>query len=184
MGALATLLHHRNEPAPARLVVSVPVSARTTAGSAQLGNRVGAIPVALPTGGVPSARLRAVAAITRTRKTTTPGASAALLRPLFRTLAATHLLGWFLNRQRLVNTFVTNLRGPTEPMTFMGARVGEVIPVSGTYGNVTVSFAVLSYAGTLVLAVVTDPDAVPDIDVLTAALRQELNALTRIDQTA
>lgn len=55
---------------------------------------------------------------------------------------------------------------------------------AGTYGNVTVSFAVLSYAGTLVLAVVADPDAVPDLEVLTAALRQELGALTRLGETA
>ena len=178
IGALATLLDGRGETAPS-LVVSMPVSARPAAGSAQLGNRVGAIPVTLPTGGEPSERLRAVASITRARKSTSPGASAAVLQPVFRALAALGLLDRFVNRQRLVNTFVTNLRGPTTPMSFMGARVGAAIPISGTYGNVTVSFAALSYAGTLVLTVIADPDAVPDLAVLVTALRHELAALTQ-----
>jgi hypothetical protein len=30
----------------------------------------------------------------------------------------TGLHRWFFNRQRLVHTFVTNLRGPAEPLTF------------------------------------------------------------------
>ena len=76
------------------------------------------------------------------------------------------LLGWLLDRPRLVNTFVTNVRGPTSRLSFMGARVSDAIPISGTYGNVTVSFAVLSYAGTLVVTVIADPDALPDLAAL------------------
>ena len=49
-----------------------------------------------------------------------------------------------------------------------------VIPVAITAGNVPVTFAVLSYAGTVWLTVLSDPDQAPDVDTLTAALRQEL----------
>ena len=48
------------------------------------------------------------------RKTAARGTSAALLGPLFRLLARTGLLRAFVNRQRLVHTFATNLRGPAE----------------------------------------------------------------------
>ena len=83
-----------------------------------------------------------------------------------------------MDRQRLVNTFVTNLRGPAERLTFLGAPVEELIPVSGTTGNVTVAFAVLSYAGTLVVTVVADPDGCPDLPALAAALQRQLDLLT------
>jgi hypothetical protein len=46
-------------------------------------------------------------------------------------------------------------------------------------GNVTVAFAVLSYAGTLTVTVTVDADAVPDSGLLVDALRAELDALTR-----
>src|ERR1019366_6739991 len=32
---------------------------------------------------------------------------------------------WFANHQRVVQTFVTNLRGPEHPLTFGGARSGS-----------------------------------------------------------
>jgi hypothetical protein len=57
-------------------------------------------------------RVTRIAAIIRQRKTPAKGASVALLSPLFRLLARTGLLRWFVNRQRLVRTFATNLRGP------------------------------------------------------------------------
>ena len=44
-----------------------------------------------------------------------------------------------------------------------------MVPVTVTAGNVTVSFGVLSYAGTLAVTVVADPGRLPDLGVLTAA---------------
>ncbi len=88
------------------------------------------------------------------------------------------LFRWFVDRQRLVNSFLTNVRGPQEHVTFSGARVTQIVPITITAGNVTVAFAILSYAGTLTTTVIVDPDAVPDIDVLTSALRSEIRALT------
>jgi diacylglycerol O-acyltransferase / wax synthase len=177
-GALRALLASRGEQLDL-VTVSVPVSARQVATGGQLGNQVGVMPVALPTSGGLAARVTRIAAITRERKTTARGTSAALLGPPFRLLAATGLLRWFVNRQRLIHTFVTNLRGPAEPLTFAGAPVRAVIPIPNTTGNVTVTFGVLSYAGTLRIAVLSDPSRVPDVAVLTAALRRELGSAAR-----
>ena len=96
-----------------------------------------------------------------------------------RLLAATGLLRRFINRQRLVHTFATNLRGPERLLTFAGTPVQAVIPITSTTGNVTVTFAALSYAGTLLITVLSDPSRVPDVAVLTAALRHELGSATR-----
>jgi diacylglycerol O-acyltransferase / wax synthase len=54
--------------------------------------------------------------------------------------------------------------------------VRAVIPIPNTTGNVPVTFAALTYAGTLWLTVLSEPAQVPDIEVLTAALRRELDS--------
>lgn len=84
---------------------------------------------------------------------------------------------WYTCRQRQLHTLVTNLRGPDRPLTFAGTAVEDVLPVAlGDTGNVTVSFDVLSYAGTLSITVVADPDHVPDPPFLVGALDAELAA--------
>jgi len=177
-GALRALLASRGEEL-AWVTISVPVSARQAATAGQLGNQVGMMPVTTPAGGRLAGRVTRVAAITRARKTAARGTSAALLGPLFRLLARTGLLRAFVNRQRMVHTFATNLRGPAGPLTFGGAPVRAVIPVPSTTGNVTVTFGVLSYAGLLRITVLSDPGRMPDVDVLIAALRRELGGAGR-----
>ena len=174
-GALRTVLTARGEDVD-HLVVSIPVSARRRAEPTELGNQVGVIPVGIPTTGDPLHRLAAIARTTRLRKTAAPGASASLIGWTFRTLARIGVHRWFVDRQRLVNTFVSDLRGPDHVMSFLGAPVVGLIPVSGISGNVTVAFAALSYAGTLTVTVIADPDRVPDLDDLAEALREELHA--------
>jgi WS/DGAT/MGAT family acyltransferase len=172
-GALQALLASRGEKLDL-VTASVPVSARQAATGGQLGNQVGVMPVALPTGGDLAARVAQVAAITGERKTAVRGTSAAVLGLPFRLLAPTGVLRWFINRQRLIHTFVTNLRGPAEPLTLAGAPVRAVIVIPNTIGNVTVTFGALSYGGTLRITVLSDPSRVPDVAVLTAALRRDL----------
>ena len=50
-----------------------------------------------------------------------------------------------------------------------GATISAVVPVTVTAGNVTVSFGMLSYAGTPAVTVVADPGRLSDLGVLTAA---------------
>ena len=176
-GALRTILAMRGEELR-QVTVSVPVSARQPAGDGELGNQVGAMLVTVPAGGDLGARVSRVAAITRDRKPQARDASAALLVPVFLLLARIGLFRWFANHQRLVHTFVTNLRGPEEPLTFAAAPVRALIMIPATTGNVTVTFGVLSYAGTLRIAVVSDPGRVPDAPALADALRAQLGGLT------
>jgi diacylglycerol O-acyltransferase len=178
-GALRALLASRGEELP-RVTVSVLVSARQAAGDGQPGNRIGVMPVTVPADGDLGARVTRVAAITRERKSRARGESAALLVPGFLLLARTGLLRWFVNHQRLVQTFVTNLRGPEERLTVAGAPVRAMIPVPATTGNVPVTFGVLSYAGALRIAVLSDPGRMPDAPALAAALRAELAGTARV----
>ena len=163
-------------------VVSIPVSGRRATTRSHLGNEVGIIPVRVPAVGDPVERLRSIAQITREGKAAPRAASAALLSPVFRMLAKLHILRWFIQRQRLVNTFVTNLRGPTERLSFLGAPITDVIALTAIAGNVTIAFAALSYAGTLSVTVIVDPVHCPELPALTAALQRELDALIDHDE--
>jgi hypothetical protein len=133
----------------------------------------------VPLTGKLDARLAEVAAQTRARKAraSSKGSSAALLSPWFRALARIGVFGWFVNRQRLVTTFLTNLPGPP-PVAVGGAEVRRIVPVGVIAGNVAVAFAALSYAGTLGITVVTDPAVVPEGALVASALDQALRDLT------
>jgi diacylglycerol O-acyltransferase len=136
------------------------------------------MPLAVPLTGDRAERLAAVVRQRARLGVGSPrGSSGAATSMGFRTLAALGLFQPFVNRQRLVHTFVSNLRGPDEPVVLAGGRVTRVAPIAITPGNVTASFDVLSLAGRLVVTVVTDPVRVPDHALLRDALAAELAGL-------
>lgn len=173
-GALGRLLRSRGEVA-GHLVASVPVSRRQATTTTQLGNQVGVAPIELPGLADRAERLRVIVGRGARIRSAPRGASTDLLGSMFRLLAKLRLLGWFIDRQRLVNTFVTNLRGPDQQLHLLGSAITDVFPLVGISGNVTVSFAVFSYAGALTVTVIADPDAVEDLSVLRDALQDELD---------
>jgi diacylglycerol O-acyltransferase len=177
--ALHRLLEQRGEQAD-DIVISVPFSARRQASAAELGNQSGVIPLAIPTTGDPAMRLEAVARLTRAARQRPPGASTALLGPLFRLLARVGLYQRFITRQRIIHTFVSTMRGPETPEALFGYPITGILPLSVPTGNVTVSFVVLSYAGELAVTIAADPDACPDLAVLRELLAQEFEALAAL----
>jgi hypothetical protein len=56
---------------------------------------------------------------------------------------------------------VTTLRGPDGRLSFLAAPIIDVISVSSITGNVMVAFAVLSYAGRLVVTAIRIRGAAP-----------------------
>lgn len=174
-GALGTLLARRGEHVE-QVVASVPISARASTRADRLGNAVGILPVALPTAGPAAVRLATVARRTADGRQAPRAASGPLLDAAFRLVTAVGALPWVVNHQHLVTTFVTNLRGPAQPLALLGATVEQVVPLTTTTGNVPVVFGALSYAGTLTLTVVADPDACPELDALAVDLNAELDA--------
>lgn len=181
-GAMDEVLRRRGEDL-SELVVSVPVSGRPRP-KRELGNHVGVMPVRVPLHGSAPARVREVGRLTAARRSGGRGESAALVGPAFRLLAATRTFGWFIVRQRLVNSFLTNVRGPSRPMLLCGSPIEHIVPMATTPGNVGVSFAVLSYAGELVVTAIADPDVVPEVVALTNALDLQLRSLVAEDGTS
>jgi diacylglycerol O-acyltransferase / wax synthase len=178
-GALHGYLAARGEHLD-HLVAVIPVSGHVNRdGGDQVHNQAGVVPVRLAAAGAPDRRLAATARATRAVKTGPRGASAALLEPLFALLAGLRIVAWYTARQRRVNTFVTNLRGPSRPLTLVGARITEVVLVGAISGNVSVAFGVLSYAGALNVTLVADPDLCTDVTELASQLQRQLDMLTR-----
>ncbi len=175
--ALHRLLASRGEQVD-QFVISVPFSARRQASAGDLGNQSGVIPLCVSGVGDPAQRLETLAEATRAARGAQRGASTALLGPFFRLLAAAGLYRWFIDRQRVIHTFVSNLRGPDSRLSFLHCPITNIIPLSAATGNVTVSFAVLSYAGSLTITLIADPDTCSDLAELRDALEEELRLLT------
>ena len=175
--ALHRLLAERGEQLHA-LVVSIPVSSRGQANVHELGNRSGVVPLLLPATGAFPARLAAIASITRAAKSHQRGASTAVLGPVFRLLAKLGLYQRFINHQRRIHTFVSNIKGPSAPLTLLGCPITDLVPLSVAPGNVTVSFTVLSYQRSLVITIGADPDTCPDLDHLHQELQHQLDIFT------
>lgn len=173
-GGLIEILSRRGEY-PETLVISVPITAHR---GTDLGNQVGVVPVQVPTSRDPRVRLRSVSAQIRSRSAHNRGSSAGPVGLLFRTLGRLGVVQVFLDHQRLVHTFETNMRGPNQRLKLGRMPVTSLVPIAVNPGNVGVSFDVLSYAGRLVVTVVADPVILPEQDALTARLREEFAALT------
>jgi diacylglycerol O-acyltransferase len=172
-GALVALLARRGE-AVQELVVSMPVSRREARDAGALGNETGVVPVRVPA--VPD-RERRLAALVEARarvRAAGRGSSATVLTPAFRALAGVGAFQVFIDHQRLVHTFVTNVRGPAQRLAIAGAPVGLVVPLALNPGNVAVSFDVLSYAGRLGVTLVCDPVLVPESGWLAGRVAAEL----------
>jgi WS/DGAT/MGAT family acyltransferase len=161
------------------LVMTVPVSGRRPGGGPALGNMVSPMLVAVPATGDRGERMEQVAAQVRAHKAAAAGPPPiAVLGWLFRPLAALGGYHWYMNHQRRFHTLVSHVRGPAEPVTFGGSGVTSAIPAGvAEGGNITVYFEVLSYAGTVTLTAITDPDHFPDPGTLTDALRSELDQI-------
>jgi diacylglycerol O-acyltransferase len=177
--ALSTLLTRRGEHVE-EFVVSVPVSVRAATTTAAMGNRVNAMLVAVPQNG--TARLSDIARRTRAARAaaSTGVGSFAWLGTLFRIAVRAGLMRRFMNRQHLIHTVVSNIRGPQTVLRFVGHDITDIVPISvSEAGNVTVTFVAFSYAGRLIITVTADPEHLHDLDVLEAALRSELGLLER-----
>jgi len=169
-GGLREVLTRRGElVGPMQIHASVAVSLHRAGDAALVGNHVGTMIVPLPMGmDDPITRLRVIASTTKKAKARQ---RAAVPQAVMVMLAITGLTRFLIRRQRLVNVLVTNLPGPQFPLYAVGARLLDAFAIPPIAGNVTVTFAGLSYDGGFDLSIHADARAWPDIDVLIDAIR-------------
>jgi WS/DGAT/MGAT family acyltransferase len=160
------------EPRPSGLPVSVPVALRRRGASA---NQVGVMLVRLPLEEPdPDARLRLIAARTRTEKVRAreQGTLEFMRGPL-----GARVMDRIGHRQHVVAGFVTNVPGPTQRLRLAGAPVVAIWPVSVLAANVRLGVAAVSYAGRLRCGIHFDQANVPGA-VFVQAMGAELTRLT------
>jgi diacylglycerol O-acyltransferase len=92
--------------------------------------------------------------------------------------ALLRVLGPAVHAQPWVNTVVTNIPGPREDLTMMGARICSITPVVPLARNLTIGVAVLSYGDVLSIALNACRDACPDLEVMVDGMLSTLDELS------
>ncbi len=182
-GGLRDLLHARGELVAERSIRAlVPVSVRRPSERGLYNNRVSAMFAELPVGVAdPASRLELIRvqmdglkqskqAVAGDILTSLSGFAPPMLLALGARLAArSPSLG--------VQTGVTNVPGPQQPLQTLGRRLLESFPFVPLIGNVRISIAIFSYDGGLYFGVTGDYDSSSDIDVLTAGVERSMAEL-------
>lgn len=175
-GGLRQLMLSRAEATSGvELLASVPVSLRSAGGPRSIDNQIGAIALPLPVGEA-DVRRRLDLIVRRTRQAKAEQHPAAIMGFLIG-LAVTPLGRYFAGHQHAVNVEVTNVIGPPVPVYVLGARVLEVLPITGPVGNMGLVLCAFSYAGQVFLVVTADARGFPDLDVLMAGMEGDWRAL-------
>ena len=177
------LLAARGELAEGLVVRSlVPVSVRTPDEHGVISNRVSAVLANLPVGEPdPVRRLLLIRGEMDEIKRTSQAVGAELLTGMLG-LALPSLLAYgvrtaFQVPQPLVQTVTTNVPGPPIPLYLLGRKLVRLHPYVPIGDSVHISVAIISYIGRLSFGITADPDAVPDLNVLTRGIRRGLAEL-------
>ena len=80
---------------------------------------------------------------------------------------------------RLYNLLVTNVPGPQVPIYLLGRRMVQLVPLAFLAPEHTLAIAIISYDGAVTFGLLADADAVPDLPVLAAHLRDSLAELVK-----
>jgi diacylglycerol O-acyltransferase len=78
---------------------------------------------------------------------------------------------------RLFNLIVTNIPGPQFPLYVLGREMLEAYPVAFLPENHALAIAIMSYNGQMNFGLLSDFDALPDIDAISARISEELATL-------
>jgi diacylglycerol O-acyltransferase / wax synthase len=173
-GGLRALLDSRGEPVEAlRLPVFVPVSLRRDRSGQEGGNLISQMVVHLPLGcAEPGQRLREISQETARGKAMAHPSLGAMFG---NRMISGPMLKLFV-RQR-VNIVSADLPGPSESLFLAGAQLRELFPLLNLVGNQTMGVGALSYAGQFNIMTVADTHTCPDIEVFSAGIEAELQAL-------
>ena len=187
-GAMRNYLFARDALPDKPLVVSVPVSLRTEADAAEVGNKVGNMFVAVATNvDDPLERLTTIFSNTKSAKEIQQASSARSLigiteamPPAFIGLAARAASSWGLGLgigATPINAVVSNVPGPTIPLYVAGGSMESMIPLGPLLLGVGLNITAFSYLGSIDFGLQTCPELIPEIDELAAGIPAELTAL-------
>jgi WS/DGAT/MGAT family acyltransferase len=180
-GALARWLRSRGVRTEGlEMRALVPVSVRAEDERGTLGNRLavmrGPLPVYISD---PVARLRFVREAMNGLKESKQAVGAATMAAVT-SLAPPTILAQASRLQfstRLFNLIVTNIPGPQLPLYVLGRRLQDLFPVAFLPSNHALAVAIMSYNGGINYGLLTDYDALPDVDAVAQGIDDALAEL-------
>lgn len=178
-GALRRFVAERGR-VPEPLKAMVPVNVRRPDEAGQPGNRLSFMFVELPCDEPdPVLRLRRIHAAVAERKRS--GRAEGAERILRVAALAPALLQRMLTRvvasSRAFNLVVSSLPGPNVSLYVCGAELVELYPVAPLVGEHALSIAMTTARDLACFGLYADRDAIPDVDRLVVALKEEIGAL-------
>jgi WS/DGAT/MGAT family acyltransferase len=176
------MLAEGHEVGGPELKAMVPMSTRADAERGALGNRVTTLYAPLPVGvaGVRD-RFRIVHEAMAGLKESGQAVGADVLTRLTGFAPPTVLAqaARLQGRQRLFNLTVTNVPGPQFALYLLGQRLAAVYPQVPLARNTALGIAIMSYDGKLFFGLLSDYDALPDVELVADCLGQEIEALAQ-----
>ena len=180
-GALRELVAERGDSA-LTMKAMVPVSRRLPEAEGSLGNRISFAFVDLPVGRrMPAVRLESIHRQTMAFKRADRAAATEHLLSALRfapspvkTYAA-RLVG----SARVYNLTVSNVPGPPTPLYMLGAELEEAYPVVPLSDDHSLSIGIFTYRDRVHFGLYADPESLPEVGSLPAALRRATTELTR-----
>ncbi len=182
-GGLRAWFEGHHEPLE-ELHAMCPVNVRVPGTAAEWGNRAGAMLIPLPLAEPdPVRRFEIIRERTSHAKARQEGAGVvALIDAIDHIPAAVPgvvgaALRSFIAHQPFVNLVVTNVPGPRTPLWLLGSEAEALVPIVPLGPNTALGIALVSYVENLTIGLHADPDRCPDLDLLTAAITDEMNRL-------
>jgi diacylglycerol O-acyltransferase / wax synthase len=183
-GGLRRVLRERGEELPPQgLRAMVPMNVRQASEKLALGNKISSLFVHLPVAAATTAdryarvmeEAEALKAGTQALGTSTILKIAGLAPPIIHASLARSLYA-----TRLFNVTVTNVPGPQMPLHLLGAPLREILPLVPLAAEHAVGVAIFSYDGNVFFGINVAADAVPDLEVLSAGIAEEIKALCEL----
>ncbi len=183
-GALGRYMRlHGHDTENVVLRVMVPISVRAEIEHGALGNRVSAMWVPLPVGlSDPVETFTEICEATAELKESGQALGAQVLTGLsgFAPSTIIHQAARLQAHQRLFNLVVTNVPGPQRPLYLLGRELRAIHPMVPLAQNTALGIAILSYNGELHFGLVSDYDALADLEAVADELRASLEELSAV----
>jgi WS/DGAT/MGAT family acyltransferase len=185
-GGLRQYLMHHDALPPEPLVAAVPVSLRAE-GPKGTGNKVSAMVASVPTHVANPWERLGLCSVAMAAAKEQHGALPASLLSDVTEFAMPALAGQaarlaarvrLLERVNPFNLFVSNIPGPNVPLYLAGARVRGYHPLSALTDGQGLNVTVCSLDGGLHFGLIADRELVPDLDLLSSFIADELDALS------
>ncbi len=175
------LLYRGVHPERIEFRASAPVSVRSEKEKGRLGNRVSSWIVPLPIGEAePRRQLEQILRLTHELKETRQALGVEMMMQVAEWTPSILLSLGARAMSGPVNTIVTNVPGPQLPLYLQGARLRAIYPQAPLLDGMGLAIGLISYDGRVHWGIISDPDLVPDADVLVDLLQASLRKVAEL----